>query len=492
MKEAELVQKLILSIQPKPSETVPSTTKSKSTGNKRKDGKAASASSSSPPVSTPSTDPNVPWSKPSIDALATSADPKSHLVLALLYDPASTWHPHLRDATKSIQQYGLAAIKMPSAYACARLAHLYLTGDKIPGGKDMVKGMKWLRVGASKGHVLCQYQLGYLLEEGGVDGQQQPDFKGAAEMYEKAAAQKYPSAMTNLGMMLMSEDSEHPGVSQDVYRGIRLLEDAASLGESRAQLKLGHLCFLGDADMEIDASIPRCIHYLTLAAHNEEDPSPDAAKILGIIYSTPDTNSMHNPHYDLAKSIRYLRMAAESGDADAKTLLHRQMAKYNKIQKGMVVDSTSAHAEAMRLLSLQEGKAIQPVMASVVDESNGSVTAAAGSDETERLPDNADIAAATLPLVTTTPSSDALLLALTRLHSRYPHYGASKLHAATKSEYPHWELSEKRVKKVMKQQGWSAENTNAAATTKPIPAIVLAHSSNTKQRINENVVDDLD
>ena len=431
------------------------------------------------------------WTPASLAALSSSTAPEDLLLQALLMDPASP-HLRLRDPARSLQLYGLAAIKMPSTYACARLAHFWITGEHVAGGKDVAKGAKWLRMGAARGHALCQYQLAFLLEEGMLDGR--PDAAAAIEWYRKAADLKYPPAMFNLATLLIAPDDTYDNVEQDAYTAIRLMEDAAALGDSSSQLKLGHLCFVGDADLDLDASIPRCIHYLTLAAHNDNEPSVDAAKILGIIFSMADTATYHNEHYDLDKAIRYLKIAADSGHADSATLLKAALAKAVEVKSKQVLAPNSQHEEAMRLLSLQEGKDVSAAVAIA--------TAVAGA-AADSAPAAAASSASPLSVVTSTPSAESLLLALTRVHSRFPELGATRLHARLKAEYPHWELSEKRVKRVVREQGWVAEGAGAGAggaaaaaglVDVPTPAIVLADSVvvTGKQRGADVVVNDLD
>jgi tetratricopeptide (TPR) repeat protein len=258
MEEAKSVQRLLHLLEP---DDAPALGGTKLTIQaKKKAVKAASSSSSSSASSTD--DPSKAWHPQSLAKLAASPNALDTLQLAMLHDPALPWHPQLRDAEKSIKLYGLAAIKLPSTYACARLAHFYITGEYLGGVRDEAKAAKWLRMGAMKGHALCQYQLGYMLEDGvGV----QQDIKQAVEFYRKAANLKYPAAMYNLATILIEKDGTYDGVEQDVYAAIRLMEDAAALGESRAQLRMGQLCFMGNADLDIEASIPRSIQYFTMA-----------------------------------------------------------------------------------------------------------------------------------------------------------------------------------------------------------------------------------
>jgi hypothetical protein len=202
---------------------------------------------------------------------------------------------------------------------------------------------------------------------------------------------------------------------------------------------------------------------------------------------------MANPHYDLERSIRYLAMAADAGHSDSRTLLQQQLAKRKEVRQSTVVDDHSPHAEALKKLSLQEGKAI--VTASVVDEGGNGPSASDASSPA---------LVASLGKCST-PSQESLFLALARLHSRYPDFGCARLHQLLKSEYQSWIVSEKRVKAVMHAQGWTpasrvdgAGAANAAyaaalaAAAIPSPETLLAEQQG-KIRINDKVIlNDLD
>lgn len=544
MKEAEQVQRMLHSIMPEvdgvsapvaPAAAAPAAAQSSAgaSKNKKKKKKAAgggaaadaaaapsngAASSASSAASTAAAasataalDPSVPWSPSSLARLAASAAPADLLLQALLFDPASP-HVHLRDTIRSMALYGLAAVKMPSAYACARLAHFYIAGfdPMAPGaGKDIAKGGKWLRMGAAKGHAVCQYQLAFLLEEGMLHPQSTPQVAESLVWYLKAAELKYPQAMFNAASILLASDGTHEGVSQDIYTAIRMMEDAAALGDARAQCKLGHLCFLGNAELEIEASMERCIAYLSMAAHNAHEPSVDAAKVLGIIYSTPDTDSVHNEHYNLRKAMQYLRLAAESGHADSIERLRLCAQQYAKEREARINDPRSAHERALALLAQQEGrpqvaKNPEAAAAAAAQEAEDAAALAAEEEEEEAAFAAAASAAPAPSSLTSTPSPTSLLLALTRVHYRYPHLGAPGLHAKLKEEYRSWELSLKRVRRVVKEQGWTAEDSAAGAgaaasnATSSIeaatPAIELAEASVAvagRQRVGD-VVNDLD
>lgn len=146
-----------------------------------------------------------------------------------------------------------------------------------------------------------------------------------------------------------------------------------------------------------------------------------------------------------------------------------------------MLDQSSEHLKAMAKLQgvLEDPKFEKKANAGSSASSSSSDQAAAG--------------------LSSTPSVESLYLALARLHARYPEFGATRLHAALKGEYPHWAVSEKRVKGVMAKEGWKAIEVAQAAQlveegrpVVPVPAIVLADQMG-QMRINEKaVVNDLD
>jgi hypothetical protein len=91
---------------------------------------------------------------------------------------------------------------------------------------------------AQHGDALSQLNLAARLATG--DGVER-DFKRAVFWYRKAAVQKEPEAIYNLGLMQMFGE----GLKADIERGIRMLERAARLGSPDAQQLLGDVLVRG-------------------------------------------------------------------------------------------------------------------------------------------------------------------------------------------------------------------------------------------------------
>jgi hypothetical protein len=91
---------------------------------------------------------------------------------------------------------------------------------------------------AQRGSTLAQLNLAAHLATG---DETERNVKRAVFWYRKAAAQKEPEAIYNLGLMQMFGE----GLRADVPRGLRMLEQAARLGSPDAQQFLGDVLVRG-------------------------------------------------------------------------------------------------------------------------------------------------------------------------------------------------------------------------------------------------------
>ena len=93
---------------------------------------------------------------------------------------------------------------------------------------DYKRALAAYKIGAEGGDAHCQYQLGFLLEQGrGIDS---PDYEQALVWYEKAAAQDHPKAVSQLAVMY----HEGKAVAPSWRRARELFERAIELGSSMA------------------------------------------------------------------------------------------------------------------------------------------------------------------------------------------------------------------------------------------------------------------
>lgn len=546
MEEGEKIQQILLNVDPVEREK-----KRKSTGvvakKKKKEGDATSTESMTVPSSSSSasSDEDELWSAKSIAALKeATSDPYSYVTLAILYDVCSP-HASLRDLKQSVYYYGLAAIKGNIAFACARLAHFFITGEKMVEKKatkpkhtskiaelrakklaaattapaeaeaekdtvttfvlerDVLKAQKWLRLGAEKGHTLCMYQLAFMLDEGVAT--QKRDVQAAIPWYVKAANAGYGPAAHCLGLLYLDGVIEC-NLEADVTKALTCFKQASDCGDVTAQLKLGQLYFMGDSaatqqrnrrannsnsnkgqleealtasppSYGIDTDINSAIRYLTLAAENPTDPSTDAAKILGIIYTTRDNNQYDNDQYQPLKGIHYLNLSIKLAKKDlnspknelseeekkallfsvknVETILDRAIKrkKYEDKLKGIESEITDkVIVEAMT--SADKLVEPPPLASSSSSSSSSSSTAAASSSS------SSSSSSTTTPGANGSPSVEQLTSALHSLHISHPDYGAPRLHAALHALYPDWKVSQDRIKKIMKQNEWTPVQSN--------------------------------
>ena len=103
---------------------------------------------------------------------------------------------------------------------------IYFWGQGV--AVDYKRALAAYKIGAEGGNASCQYNLGYMLQQGrGVDS---PDYKQALVWFEKAAAQDHPRALNSLGVMARSGLGQKPS-----YRRAReFCRRALELGDQQA------------------------------------------------------------------------------------------------------------------------------------------------------------------------------------------------------------------------------------------------------------------
>ena len=96
-------------------------------------------------------------------------------------------------------------------------------------GKDLKAAFEWFEKSANNGNVKSQLMLGMMYGKGEVSGE--PDYERAAFWLEMAKDDtEYPIGKAFLGKMYINGD----GVKRDKEKGLKLLREAASLGDETA------------------------------------------------------------------------------------------------------------------------------------------------------------------------------------------------------------------------------------------------------------------
>lgn len=181
---------------------------------------------------------------------------------------------------------------------------------------------------AVKGDMVAQFCLGYMYKHGkGVA----EDDKKALEWYEQAAAQDYPPAQNDLGVMFVRiyESAEkNPKTLETAvryfekaanqknlpaqhnlgvigYKRLKWWTQAASQGYAPSQLKLGTLYYHGDS---VERNYTETVKWFGKAANQKEYPHPIAQYSLGFCYEMGQGLKK-----DLEAAFRYYEKAATQG-----------------------------------------------------------------------------------------------------------------------------------------------------------------------------------
>lgn len=162
-----------------------------------------------------------------------------------------------RDASRAAELLTKAAA-LEEVHAMHALAMCYLYGLGV--AKDAPRAVRLLHKAAARSHPASQSHLGVLYDLGADVDQ---DTERAIAFYEMAVAQGYSPAMYNLSMLLRRGDRSHHqraselcqrsaelGHPKALYeaskscessKALKMLHDAARLGETSAQFDLGNL-----------------------------------------------------------------------------------------------------------------------------------------------------------------------------------------------------------------------------------------------------------
>lgn len=144
------------------------------------------------------------------------------------------------------------------ALAQRLVANAYLSGEGVK--KDLVEGVRWLRLAADQRDPVAQYVLGTLYDQGeGVPA----DLREAVKWYELAAAQGLPDAQYNLAICY----SKGEGVAKkDLKIACEWFRRAALQGDAQSQSRLG-LAYISGSGVERDRA--EAANWLRKAAYQD-------------------------------------------------------------------------------------------------------------------------------------------------------------------------------------------------------------------------------
>ncbi len=175
----------------------------------------------------------------------------------------------------------------------------YNKGCEYYSEGDFLEASKWFLKAANQGHVLSQYYLGWLYNNGkGV----LQDYIQAVYWYKKAAEQGDADAQYNLGVCY----AQGHGVKQDYTQAVYWYRKAAEQGNATAQCNLGYCYEIGKG---VQQDYTQAVYWYRKAA---EQGNATAQYNLGVCYAQG-----HGVKQDYTQAVYWYRKAAEQGDADA-------------------------------------------------------------------------------------------------------------------------------------------------------------------------------
>lgn len=237
------------------------------------------------------------------------------------------------------------AAEQENAKAQYNLGNCYYYGNGVY--KDYGEAVKWYTKAAEQGYAEAQNDLGYYYEFDELNP------KKAVEWYTKAAEQGLPMAQCNLGICYKNGD----GVEKDLEEAIKWYTKAANQEYAKAQYYLGkaydegkgvakndseamkwylkavknnypqaayyygEMLLAGDKQKGVTKNIPEGVKYLRKAADLK---NLDAIQVLVGAYllkmeGKNDLGISKNLSY--ADFVKYLKIGAEQGNQDMKTIL---------------------------------------------------------------------------------------------------------------------------------------------------------------------------
>ncbi len=194
----------------------------------------------------------------------------------------------------------LAKAAKGDATAQLALSDFYAEGR---GGllRDEAAALKWLRAAAAGGNGNAQYRLGYRIANG-LTGDPET---GAADWFMKAAAQKMPDALYELGMMYRIGQE----VETDLATSLKWFRGASDLGHLEAKRQIAEIYLRG---LGVPKDTKEALRWFTQAAEQGHTPSMSAIASIAL---------EPGPAMDPALARKWLKRAAELGDPDAEQAL---------------------------------------------------------------------------------------------------------------------------------------------------------------------------
>lgn len=252
----------------------------------------------------------------------------------------------------------IAAAERGDAAAQFQLACAYLGGKGVP--KDVKKAYELMQAAADQGHADALNGLGYFHSAGVVVVK---DEKKAAEWFRKGAEKGSAKACLNLGKWLLSgKAGSAESAEKTREEGLQWMKKSADQGLPEGALAYGSILFFGDHGMttNYDQAAP----YLKIAA---DTGNADAENLLGIMceygWGVP---------LDTVKAQEWFRKSALQGNPKAQSNLGYILGPLSEIKQ------TRIEALAWLLMASEQGEitATKELDDSVAGLKNGEMEAA--------------------------------------------------------------------------------------------------------------------
>jgi len=191
------------------------------------------------------------------------------------------------------------------------LGYMYVSGEGLP--RDTQRGLKWLTYGDAQGYANVKEMLMRVYYNGTEEIP--PDYTKAVRLAKELLSEQQEQkldVMNALGYMYLEGGY---GITRDLNRARIWLEKAMAAGSEEAPASLAALYWNESYSLKQDYA--KATQILEKLFKRQENPEPALMRTLGVLYLEGGHGITANP--TLAQ--KWLKRAAEGGDADAKNVL---------------------------------------------------------------------------------------------------------------------------------------------------------------------------
>lgn len=214
--------------------------------------------------------------------------------------------------TEAVKWFTKAA-EQENAKAEYNLGNCYYYGYGVQY-KDYGEAVKWYTKAAEQGYADAQNQLGYCYEFGeGVD----TNHKKAVEWYTKAANQGHARAQYYLGKAY----DEGKGVAKNDSEAMKWYLKAVKNNYPQAAYYYGAMLLAGDKQKGVTKNIPEGVKYLRKAADLKNLDAIQALVGAYCLKMEGENDFGISKYLSYADFVKYLKIGAEQGNQDMKTIL---------------------------------------------------------------------------------------------------------------------------------------------------------------------------